>query len=250
MSHSIMWKTKRISSTIPWQISDKRSIAIDAVGIRGNSLAKEKHNNPFTTPFIKKNRGQDSCPRCGTGCDALQAGIKRRERDQTLISRNVYWIPRKLDVLEWDNSIWYHTPVTRYSDFTVLNQVNPASVKQSIQFLERGVDVGDRDALITLQNESDIPDIFVRLSALDSEDGKEIAPIFWSDNYVTLFPRETVEFRVECLGIRCGEAAVVQVVDRICCAFLFRSRNRTTQPPDVSSRRTFLNLFVLGISGL
>ncbi|KAL4875243.1 glycoside hydrolase superfamily [Aspergillus karnatakaensis] len=49
---------------------------------------------------------------------------------------------------------------------------------------------------VTLQNLSDVPAFFIRLVVLDSH-GEEVAPVFWSDNYVTLFPHEQLVLEVE-----------------------------------------------------
>ncbi|PGH08486.1 hypothetical protein AJ79_05975 [Helicocarpus griseus UAMH5409] len=181
--------------------SGKRSIWIDVVDISGTSLAQDKHSadtQPNSSKKIVANV---------PGIDKIRdvAFLKlelRDEEEQTLLSRNVYWLPKTLDVLDWDNSTWYHTPVTSYSDFTALENLAPASVKLSVQPGGKG------SAHITLENESDIPAFFMRLNALASN--TEFAPIFWSDNYVTLFPHEKMELSVESPGLRCeGESNVV-----------------------------------------
>jgi exo-1,4-beta-D-glucosaminidase len=40
--------------------------------------------------------------------------------DGKAISRNVYWLATQTDELDWANSNWYLTPVTRYADLTAL----------------------------------------------------------------------------------------------------------------------------------
>jgi exo-1,4-beta-D-glucosaminidase len=53
---------------------------------------------------------------------------------------------------------------------------------------------------------------FVRVSLHRGEGGPEVAPALWSDNYVTLWPGETLQvtasYRQELLG---GAAPVVRV---------------------------------------
>src|SRR6202043_1748914 len=39
------------------------------------------------------------------------------------ISRNVYWLSTHTDELDWSQSNWYLTPVTRYADLTPLQSL-------------------------------------------------------------------------------------------------------------------------------
>jgi exo-1,4-beta-D-glucosaminidase len=50
-------------------------------------------------------------------------------------------------------------------------------------------------AAVTLENQSGGPAFFIRLTLVDSQ-GDEVLPVFWSDNYITLFPNETVRLEV------------------------------------------------------
>lgn len=200
--------------------SGSRSVSVDVVDIQGNSLGQEKHristepnaSRKIVDNVIGVNKIQNVA--------FIKLELRDDEQDQKLISRNVYWISQKLDVLDWDSSTWYHTPVSSYADFTALNDLDLASVKLSVELAGAGGGNEDGDggdagnARILLENESDVPAFFLRLNALDSgseSGGGEIAPIFWSDNYVTLFPRETLELSVKYPGIGCKESVVVEV---------------------------------------
>ncbi|KAF1941034.1 hypothetical protein EJ02DRAFT_503719 [Clathrospora elynae] len=90
-----------------------------------------------------------------------------------------------LDTLDWDNSTWYHTPVTKYSDFTAFNDMGRAD------FVVR---VDGRKVL--LENKSKMPEVFVRLNLVDGE-GRDVVPVTWSENYMTLWPGEKMEIEVE-----------------------------------------------------
>lgn len=199
--------------------SGNRSVSVDVVDIDGNSLGQEKHR--INTEPNASRKIVDNVAGVNKTQDVafIKLELRDDEQDQTLISRNVYWVSRKLDVLDWDSSTWYHTPVSEYSDLTALNDLDLAFVELSVELTEAGGDNEDGDwdasnARIILENKSDVPAFFLRLNALDSgseSGGGEIAPIFWSDNYVTLFPRETLELSVEYPGISCNESVVVEV---------------------------------------
>jgi exo-1,4-beta-D-glucosaminidase len=77
-----------------------------------------------------------------------------------------------------------------------LNTLAPAQVdvKASIR------SAGSGDALVvTLTNTGDSVAFFLEVTALDRDTGRRIAPIFWSDNYLTLLPGEcqTIETRLD-----------------------------------------------------
>ncbi|KAF2467896.1 glycoside hydrolase [Lindgomyces ingoldianus] len=107
-----------------------------------------------------------------------------------ILSRNVYWLSPKPDVLDWRNSTWYSTPVTSYTSYTALNDLESANV--AITSTSQGVG----NATVCLENKGSVPAVFVKLNLVDAG-GKDVVPVFWEDNYVTLFPQEKIEVRVE-----------------------------------------------------
>ncbi|KAL5337211.1 glycoside hydrolase superfamily [Aspergillus crustosus] len=114
----------------------------------------------------------------------------------TTLSRNVYWLSTQQDTLDWDASTWYTTPVTMFADFTTLSRMQPATVEATAVVANNGK---GKSTLVevTLQNQSGVPAFFLRLVMLDPDTQEEIVPVFWSDNYVTLLPREQLVLKVE-----------------------------------------------------
>ena len=102
------------------------------------------------------------------------------------VSRNVYWLSTKRDVLAWDKSQWYVTPLAEYADLTGLQRLPPAELKASARF-ERG------EARVRLENPSAALAFFVHLSVRKGAGGEEVLPVLWEDNYLTLLPGETRE---------------------------------------------------------
>jgi len=100
------------------------------------------------------------------------------------VSRNVYWLSTKKDVLEWDKSKWYFTPQSGYADFTALQQLPPAEVKATVRF-------GSGTATVSLQNPSKSLAFLVHLAVRKGPGGEEVLPVLWEDNYVVLLPGET-----------------------------------------------------------
>jgi exo-1,4-beta-D-glucosaminidase len=108
------------------------------------------------------------------------------DRSGRSVSRNVYWLSTKPDVLQWDKSEWYMTPLTQYADLTGLQQLPQAQLKAAVAF-EAG------RARVTLENPSQALAFFVHLAVRKGSGGEEVLPVLWDDNYVTLLPGETRE---------------------------------------------------------
>jgi exo-1,4-beta-D-glucosaminidase len=80
-----------------------------------------------------------------------------KDSSGNVIDRNVYWLSTQVDTLNYGGSDWYFTPQSGYADLTG-NQVA----------------------------------FFLRASIRKGAGGAEVLPTDWSDNYVTLWPGETV----------------------------------------------------------
>ncbi|RHZ67883.1 hypothetical protein CDV55_107758 [Aspergillus turcosus] len=111
-------------------------------------------------------------------------------RTGAILSRNVYWLSAQNDVLDWENSDWYYTPVTKYVDYKAVLSMPTVTVSASLEPLPA------RDGLaqvqVVLNNPSATPAVFIHLSVINKETQEEITPVFWSDNYVTIFKGESV----------------------------------------------------------
>jgi exo-1,4-beta-D-glucosaminidase len=110
------------------------------------------------------------------------------DKDGAVLSRNFYWLSTVDDVLNWTKRQWYYTPTQVHGDFTELTNLPPVTLDVKTAFDHDGAD--DR-ALVTLTNPGNSPAFFVRLRVLKSQDGGQILPSIWSDNYVSLLPGDT-----------------------------------------------------------
>jgi exo-1,4-beta-D-glucosaminidase len=162
-----------------------RTVQLETITPGGEVL----HNNTMsvqTVPNTSKAIGQVPLP--GGRADVIFLKLKLFGSDGTTLSRNVYWLSNTLDALDWNASTWYHTPVLKYVDFKSLAKL--ASAQVSAKRSEApATGPGTRRNSLVLENHSLVPAFFVRLN-LASKDGRDIAPVFWSDNYVTLWPHE------------------------------------------------------------
>ncbi|KAK3314339.1 glycoside hydrolase superfamily [Apodospora peruviana] len=112
-----------------------------------------------------------------------------------VLSRNVYWISKAIDTLDWENSEWYVTPVTKFADYTALNKLAAANVTATVTKTSAGAGM----AAVTLENKSSVPAFFIILNLVDTK-GQDVVPLTWSDNYVTLWPKEKLTLTVKSMG--------------------------------------------------
>jgi exo-1,4-beta-D-glucosaminidase len=127
-----------------------------------------------------------------------------------LLSRNFYWLSTKPDVLAFDKTVWFMTPITSYADFRALQDLPAATMKASIKFQEYGAETG---AHVALENTGTGLAFLVRLRLLQDNDGREILPVFWEDNYLCLLPGETREVSVRVRKSDVHQAKPVLAVD-------------------------------------
>ena len=110
--------------------------------------------------------------------------------DGAVLSSNFYWLSSHPDVPDFDSTTYYVTATKQYADFTALASLPRATVKSAATFARHG-DSGE--AHVTLKNDGDALAFFVRLRLLAGNDGEEVLPIEWSDNFVSLLPGEKLE---------------------------------------------------------
>ncbi|KAI0154738.1 glycoside hydrolase family 2 protein [Hypoxylon sp. FL1284] len=98
-----------------------------------------------------------------------------------------------IDVLDLSETI---NPITDVAFLRlVLSDEKKAVLSRNVH--RRGIKVRQP---VVVKNLSKVPAFFIRLNLVDWR-GEDVLPVFWSDNYVTLWPDEKVELQVQ------GEAA-------------------------------------------
>jgi exo-1,4-beta-D-glucosaminidase len=126
------------------------------------------------------------------------------------LSRNFYWLSRKPDILEWEKSEWYYTPIREAADMTALNGLATAEVKATASFDSAG---SEGHARVVLDNPSKALAFFVHLSVRKGKGGEEILPVLWEDNYITLLPGERRELLATYAAKDLGAAKPVVAIE-------------------------------------
>ncbi|MBS0433204.1 MAG: glycoside hydrolase family 2, partial [Proteobacteria bacterium] len=117
--------------------------------------------------------------------------LELQSADGQPVSRNVYWLPTRKDVLDWKHSNWYLTPVTQYADLTALQSLPAATIDVRATTRREG---GENVTTVTLgvPGSSKSVALFLHVSVRRSTQGGPAVPILWSDNDVTLWPGESL----------------------------------------------------------
>ncbi|CCH35458.1 glycoside hydrolase family 2 TIM barrel-domain containing protein [Actinosynnema sp. NPDC047251] len=129
-----------------------------------------------------------------------------KDANGSVVDRNVYWLSTKADKLNYNASTWYHTPQTEYADLKGLDKLRAGQVAVTTSSAEGSTDV-------TLRNTGASVAFFVRATIRKGVGGPEVLPTDWSDNYVTLWPGESLtlqaRYRAADLG---GATPSVEVI--------------------------------------
>ena len=113
-----------------------------------------------------------------------------------VLASNVYWqSQRNDDVGDPDGDFAFELHQDSWADMTPLNSLPTAPLEVSAQR------TGDPAAVtIRLRNPGRQLAFFERAEVTSVRDGDEILPVEYDDNYVTVFPGETVDLRATVLG--------------------------------------------------
>jgi len=107
------------------------------------------------------------------------------------LSRNVYWLSTKADVLDYAKTEWYYTPQTEFADFSSLQDLPKASVRAALH--PAGATEQDAGFRVVVENTGKSVAFLTRLRLVQGKEHEEILPVFWQDNYICLLPGEKRE---------------------------------------------------------
>jgi exo-1,4-beta-D-glucosaminidase len=117
-------------------------------------------------------------------CQLLEANGK-------LLAENVYWQSQKDDDVGEHDSAFGLKPAS-WADMTSLNTMPQVPLELSAK---HSSPASENRVTIRLHNPSGHIGFFERAVITGAKDGDELLPIAYDDNYVTIFPGETVEIR-------------------------------------------------------
>ena len=91
---------------------------------------------------------------------------------------------------------------TEEGNYQAIRQMPKVELQQSV--ICEKADDGSWEGSVTITNSTSTPALMIRVNLLGSEDGDQILPVFYSDNYFALLPNEskTVSFRFKDIDTR------------------------------------------------
>ncbi|MEV6723832.1 sugar-binding domain-containing protein [Streptomyces xanthochromogenes] len=106
------------------------------------------------------------------------------------VSRNVYWLSTRPDILDYAHTDWFHTPTTSYADLRGLSAMPRTKVRATdVSTTAAG---GTSTTTVTVRNtgSGSAPALLTDVHLVDRK-GTPVLPVRWSDNQVTLWPGES-----------------------------------------------------------
>lgn len=123
-------------------------------------------------------------------------------RDGVPVSRNLYWLSAVPDKMHDAGGTWYSTPMSSAADLTALARLPSSRVEAAVSRVDRfavapgpSPDDAREHIGVTLRNPSQTLAFFLRLQLTADDGTREILPVFWDDNYVSLLPSEELSLR-------------------------------------------------------
>jgi exo-1,4-beta-D-glucosaminidase len=131
------------------------------------------------------------------------------------LSTNFYWLSTKPDVMDWDQSTWYNTPVTSHADLTGLATLPAVELRISATSEVQGDDGVTR---VIVENSGKSLAFPIHLKAIRPAAGpedhaREVLPVLWEDNYFALMPGEKREIIATYRKTNTGSRPLIIEVD-------------------------------------
>src|SRR6266403_834648 len=105
-----------------------------------------------------------------------------------LLSDNFYWLSTKPDVMDWEHKQdTVYTPQAEFGDLSGLNALPQVKLDLTSAKENQGGKPGLR---VSVTNPSGSVAFMVHLRVTKGNDGEDLTPILWSDNYFSLLPGE------------------------------------------------------------
>jgi exo-1,4-beta-D-glucosaminidase len=112
------------------------------------------------------------------------------DAQRNVVSRNFYWLSTAEDSVDHDRGNWYYTPLVSHADLSGLANLKRARVEADIT--THTARNGRENIELSLRNPGAELAFFMRLRLVTASGDREILPVLWDDNFVSLMPGETL----------------------------------------------------------
>jgi exo-1,4-beta-D-glucosaminidase len=134
--------------------------------------------------------------------------VLRSSADGAVVSRNVYWLSTKADLLDLEHTTRQYTPTAESGDMRGLERLGAPELAVTAACTRRS---GRAHTSVTVRNVSPAgtPALGVHAS-LQSSSGSFVVPVIWNENDIVLFEGQSAAITAEC-----GAALVVDGPPRV-----------------------------------
>jgi exo-1,4-beta-D-glucosaminidase len=121
----------------------------------------------------------------------------KEKGSSSILCDNFYWLSTQKDELDFANTDWYYTPISKYADFKELNTMPKVTIDISHQF-----EKSENQCIltVTLKNNTLTPALFIELAIKGKSSGQSVLPVFWDENYISLMPGQEKEIKA-CISL-------------------------------------------------
>ncbi len=115
--------------------------------------------------------------------------LKLEDSTGQVVSDNFYWLSTAPEIpgTQGVRGVVYFIEPKSHPDYTALQSLPPARVKHAARFERQGAETVGH---VTVENAGQTLAFLVQLAVTQGEQGGEVAPCYWSDNYFALLPGE------------------------------------------------------------
>jgi exo-1,4-beta-D-glucosaminidase len=108
-----------------------------------------------------------------------------------VVSENFYVVSDKLATFDWEKSTFFFTPSPTFADYRALDQIAKTTVAAKIRW------ISPTRAEIHIANAGKAIAFLLHAQLVQKGSDEELAPVFWSDNFVSLLPGESRTLTVD-----------------------------------------------------
>ena len=111
-----------------------------------------------------------------------------KDASDNVLAENFYWQSTQPDIIASYNM--FGATMKQYADYTALNDLPMVDLDVSSY---AAISDDEKTVTITLTNNSNSLAFFTRVEILRGPNGEEVKPIIYNDNYVSIFPSESID---------------------------------------------------------
>jgi len=113
------------------------------------------------------------------------------EKDQITESKQLYWLTTNKDIFTGEY-FWYHSPLKTHADMSLVRKMPRAHIDTVLDIEKIN---NTYYITVTIINSDEYLAFFIWIKLYNKNTNEIIAPVFWSDNCVSLFPLESIQIK-------------------------------------------------------